>query len=410
MKDLLKNPLPDWREFTEMGPAGGIVLMLAAVLAMLMANSFLAPLYDLLLGLPVAVQVGPLEVAKPLLLWINDGLMAIFFFVVGLELKRELLEGHLRDRRRITLPLLGAIGGMLFPALIYVWFNHGDEQAISGWAIPAATDIAFALGVLMLLGDRVPASLKVFLVSLAIIDDIGAILIIAFFYTDKLSMNALLIALPCLALLYILNRRGVCQIAPYLLIGLVMWLAVLKSGVHATLAGVTLALFIPLRRADDGPSPLHQLEDDLKNVVAFGILPLFAFFNAGISLNGVGVDAMLHPVPLGIAAGLFFGKQIGVMLCCWAGVRLGMASLPAGITWRQLYGVAVLSGIGFTMSLFIGSLAFESSGFAQFFDERLGIMVGSLASATWGYLMLRLSLDPPRHAPAQDLEAIRPFN
>ena len=384
------SPLNNVREFMRLGAAGGIVLMVAAALAMLMANSPLAPVYQLLLDLPVEVRIGPLELAKPLLLWINDGLMAIFFFLIGLELKREMMEGALADRRQMVLPVLGAIGGMLAPALIYVAFNRGDANALQGWAIPAATDIAFALGVLSLLGNRVPASLKVFLVSLAIFDDMGAIVIIALFYTENLSVYALATAIPCLLILFAMNRRGVSQLAPYIFIGLIMWVAVLKSGVHATLAGVLLAMFIPMRdRHNPAVSPVTNLEHDLHSAVAFGILPLFAFANAGISLTGVGFDALFHPVPMGIAAGLFLGNQIGVFSMCWMGVKLGWARLPDGATWRQLYGVAAMCGIGFTMSLFIGSLAFENSGVDQFFDERLGIIVGSGLSAALGYLVLR---------------------
>ena len=393
MNNAIQQTLEHLKAFMNLGAAGGIILMLSAALAMIIANSPLSPYYDLLLGLPVEIRVGPLEVAKPLLLWINDGLMAIFFFLVGLELKRELLEGDLRDRQKIGLPLFGAIGGMAVPAIVYVLINIDNPSALSGWAIPAATDIAFALGVLMLLGDRVPVSLKVFLVSLAIIDDIGAILVIALFYTSELSITALAVTIPCLIILTLFNRRGVSQIAPYVLVGLVMWLAVLKSGVHATLAGVALAFFIPMRdRKDPSISPLHNLEHDLEKAVAFGILPLFAFANAGLSLQGVGLDALLHPVPLGIAAGLFIGKQLGVFSFCWIGVKLGLAKLPTGVGWTQIYGAGVLSGIGFTMSLFIGSLAFEESRIDRFFDERLGIIVGSVLSATLGYLVLKLSL------------------
>lgn len=392
MNRVLSNPLDQWREFSKLGAAGGIVLMCAAVLALVMANSPLAPVYDLLMSLPVEVRFGPLEVAKPLLLWINDGLMAVFFFLVGLELKRELLEGDLREVGKIALPAIGAAGGMLVPALVYVAINQGDPDALAGWAIPAATDIAFALGVLMLLGSRVPPALKVFLVSLAIIDDVGAIIIIALFYTSNLSLAALSVALPCLIILFFMNRRGVSQIAPYVLVGLVMWLAVLKSGVHATLAGVALALFIPMRsKADPEVSPLNDIENDLKNTVAFGILPLFAFGNAGISLQGIGLEQLLHPIPLGIAAGLFIGKQLGVFGFCWVGVKLGWAKLPAGVNWKQLYGVAILSGIGFTMSLFISSLAFQNDSIGRFFDERLGILIGSCLSAIIGYWVIRSS-------------------
>jgi NhaA family Na+:H+ antiporter len=380
------------REFMRLGAAGGIVLMVAAVLAMLMANSPLAWVYDQLLNMPVEVRVGPLEVAKPLLLWINDGLMAVFFFLVGLELKKEVIEGALVDKRQIVLPVMGAVGGMAIPALVYVGFNWGDPTALQGWAIPAATDIAFALGVLSLLGSRVPASLKLLLVSVAIFDDMGAIVIIALFYTSELSVAALFIALSCLLILFTMNRRGVSQITPYMLVGIVMWLAVLKSGVHATLAGVALAMFIPMRDSKDASkSPVINLEHDLRDVVAFGILPIFAFANAGISLEGVGLDTLMHPVPLGIAAGLFIGKQLGVFGFFWMGVKLGWAQLPEGTNWMQLYGLALISGIGFTMSLFIGSLAFENTGGDRFFDERLGIIVGSLLSAVAGYWVLRFA-------------------
>jgi NhaA family Na+:H+ antiporter len=380
------------REFMRLGAAGGIVLMVAAVLAMLMANSPLAWVYDHLLNMPVEVRVGPLEVAKPLLLWINDGLMAVFFFLVGLELKKEVIEGALVDKRQIVLPVMGAVGGMAIPALVYVGFNWGDPTALQGWAIPAATDIAFALGVLSLLGSRVPASLKLLLVSVAIFDDMGAIVIIALFYTSELSVAALFIALSCLLILFTMNRRGVSQITPYMLVGIVMWLAVLKSGVHATLAGVALAMFIPMRDSKDASkSPVINLEHDLRDVVAFGILPIFAFANAGISLEGVGLDTLMHPVPLGIAAGLFIGKQLGVFGFFWMGVKLGWAQLPEGTNWMQLYGLALISGIGFTMSLFIGSLAFENTGVDRFFDERLGIIVGSLLSAVAGYWVLRFA-------------------
>lgn len=386
------------RDFMKLGAAGGIVLMIAATAALLIANSPLASYYDLLLNLPVEVRVGPLEVAKPLLLWINDGLMAVFFFLVGLELKREVLEGDLSDPRKIVLPLLGAIGGMVVPAMIYLGLNWDNPANRDGWAIPSATDIAFALGVLSLLGDRVPSSLKIFLVSIAIFDDLGAIIIIALFYTANLSVTALLVTIPCLLVLFMMNRRGVSQVAPFMFVGLIMWLAVLKSGVHATLAGVALALFIPLRdRNDPNHSPLHDIETDLRNTVAFGILPIFAFANAGISLKGVGLDALLHPVPLGIAAGLFLGKQLGVFGLCWLGVRMGLARLPEGIRWSHIYGVSVITGIGFTMSLFIGSLAFDNSGVNRFFDERLGIIAGSLLSAVLGYLVLHRSL--PKLAP-----------
>lgn len=365
-------------------------MFVAAVLAMIIANTPLQEYYQLLIDTPVEVRVGALEIAKPLLLWINDGLMAVFFFFVGLELKREVLEGELSDRKNIALPAFAAVGGMVVPALIYAAVNWGDEIALQGWAIPAATDIAFALGILALLGNRIPVSLKVLLVSIAIFDDIGAIVIIALFYTSDLSLTALLVAAAFLPVLYILNRRDVTSVMPYLFIGLIMWIAVLKSGVHATLAGVLLALFIPMRDPQRPErSPLKELEHDLHHVVAFGILPIFAFANSGISLAGADLDFILHPVSLGIAAGLFIGKQIGIFTLCWLGVKSGLAQLPQGVDWPRLYGLGLLCGVGFTMSLFIGSLAFEETGVNLLFDERLGIVIGSLLSGTAGYFVLR---------------------
>jgi Na+:H+ antiporter, NhaA family len=378
------------RNFLKLEAAGGIVLVIAAALAMIAANSPLSGTYDLFIDLPVEIRIGPLHVAKPLLLWINDGLMAVFFLLVGLELKREVLEGELADRRKIVLPALGAAGGMVVPAAIYAALNWGDPVALRGWAIPAATDIAFALGVLALLGNRVPLSLRIFLVTIAIFDDIGAIAIIALFYTNDLSLSALAAALALMVPLLILNRRGVTANAPYLFLGIVMWVSLLKSGVHATLAGIALALFIPMRDPrQPEQSPLKTLEHDLHTAVAFGILPLFAFANAGLSLADTSLEFLLHSVPLGIAAGLFVGKQLGIFTACWLGVALGLARRPEGMTWPALYGTALLCGIGFTMSLFIGTLAFEETGINRLFDERLGIIVGSILSGVAGYLMLR---------------------
>lgn len=379
-------------DFLDLESASGILLVFAAILAMVVANSPLAALYGSLIELPLGVRVGALEIEKPLLLWVNDGLMAVFFFLVGLELKREVLEGQLSDPKEIVLPALGALGGMLVPAAIYIWVNQGDSTALQGWAIPAATDIAFALAILALLGSRVPLSLKIFLVSVAIFDDVGAIVIIALFYTSDLSVAALVTAAACLPVLFLLNRRGVMEKTPYILIGLVIWVAVLKSGVHATLAGVVLAVFIPMRNQEEEASPLHDIEHDLHTAVAFGILPVFAFANAGISLADLSVDSFLHPVPLGIIAGLFVGKQLGVFLFCLLGVLLGIARLPDGLRWAHIYGTALICGVGFTMSLFIGSLAFEETGVNLLFDERLGIIVGSLISGICGYLVLRLTL------------------
>lgn len=381
--------------FFKLESAGGLLLMFSAVLAVICANTSLIQYYDLLLSTPVEIRIGRLEIAKPLLLWINDGLMAIFFFLVGLELKRELIEGELSDKRNIILPGIGAIGGMLVPALIYLYFNYDDPIAQKGWAIPAATDIAFALGVLSLLGSRVPVSIKIFLTSLAIFDDIGAILIIALFYTSKISVTALIVVALCIPVLIALNKRNVLSKSPYILIGIIMWVAALKSGVHATLAGVILAMFIPIRsKTNPDISPLKELEHDLHSVVAFFVLPVFAFANAGLNLSGVGLTEITHNVPIGIALGLFFGKQIGIFGLCWLFIKLNIAKLPKGMNWLSLYGTAALCGIGFTMSLFIGSLAFEHTGVDLLFDERLGIIIGSLFSGVLGYLILRTSLAP----------------
>jgi len=385
--------IDDVKGLLKVESAGGILLMIAAVLAMIAANTPLHTYYDALIDMPVAVQVGPLEIAKPLLLWINDGLMAVFFFLVGLELKRELLEGELSNPSAIALPAIGAVGGMAIPALIYVIFNLDNPEAISGWAIPAATDIAFSLGILSLLGKRVPVALKIFLVSLAIFDDIGAIIIIALFYTSELSMTALVTAGLCITALFTISRRGVTSLPPYLFIGLVMWIAVLKSGVHATLAGVVLAFFIPIKVCKEtGLSPLKHMEHELHGVVAFAILPIFAFANAGVTFTGLTVNSFLHSVPMGIAAGLFIGKQVGILGLCWLSVKIGLVKMPESLNFKSLYGVALLCGVGFTMSLFVGSLAFEGSDVNRLFDERLGIIIGSLLSGVAGYLVLNAVL------------------
>ena len=381
------------RRFLRQEAASGILLVVAAMLAIILANTPLEHYYTLLIDTPVAIRIGALEIAKPLLLWVNDGFMAVFFLLVGLELKREFLEGELSDRRNIILPGLGAVGGMLIPALIYTAFNHDNPQAMHGWAIPTATDIAFALGVLTLVGSRVPVSLKVFLTSLAIFDDIGAIIIIAIFYTSNISVTALVVASICIVLLFIMNRRGVSDKSLYILVGVVMWVGLLKSGVHATLAGVILAMFIPIKstHADD-TSPLKTLEHDLHSTVAFFILPVFAFCNAGINMTALTSEQLFHNVPVGIAAGLFIGKQLGVFGFCWLAIKLGITKLPTGLSMTSLYGAAVLCGIGFTMSLFIGSLAFEESGINRTFDDRLGIIIGSVISGVLGYLILKRSL------------------
>lgn len=384
--------------FLKLESAGGIILMLAAVLAIIFANTPLREYYALLLDTPVAIRIGALEIAKPLLLWINDGLMAVFFFMVGLELKRELIEGELSDKKNIILPGIGAIGGMAVPALIYAYFNYNDAVAMKGWAIPAATDIAFALGVLSLLGSRVPVSIKIFLTSLAIFDDIGAIIIIALFYTAKLSVESLIVVAVCIPLLLFINRRNPDTTSLYIVIGAVMWVAMLKSGVHATLTGIILAMFIPMKsKTKKHYSPLKSMEKDLHSVVAFFVLPVFAFANAGIDLTGMGMDKVLHDVPIGIALGLFIGKQIGVFGFCWLGIKMKLTELPGDISWGSLYGAAALCGIGFTMSLFIGSLAFEETDVNLTFDDRLGIIIGSLLSGIVGYLVLSKSL-PSRAA------------
>ncbi len=372
--------------------AGGVILIAAAALALILANSQLSWLYDGLLNTPVIVQVGALGIDKPLLLWINDGLMAIFFFLVGLEIKREVIDGQLSSVDKAVLPVMAAVGGMIAPAAIYILLNQSNPQALQGWAIPAATDIAFALGVLALLGSRVPVALKIFLLALAIIDDLGAIIIIALFYTSQLSLSVLAIAAVGVAVLAYLNVSGVRRTAPYLVTGLIIWVCVLKSGVHATLAGVVIALFIPLRGGkDEDVAPLMAIEHGLAPWVAFGVMPIFAFANAGVSLQGLSFSDIFGPIPLGIAAGLFLGKQIGIMGFVWASIRLGISRLPDGVTWPQIYGVSVLAGIGFTMSLFIGTLAFSDPGHAA--AVRIGVLTGSTASALVGYLILRICLN-----------------
>ena len=391
-KNDSNSRIPFISDFLKKESAGGLLLMGAAALALIIANTPLSEYYDLLLSTKVQISIGTFKIGKPLLLWINDGLMAAFFFLIGLELKREIMEGELSDKSKIILPGVGAVGGMILPILIFVAINQYDEVGLQGWAIPAATDIAFALGILSLLGNRVPRSLKVFLTSLAIFDDIGAVLIIAFFFTSKISMMALAVAGACIPILWIMNKMNVTAKSPYLFIGVIMWVATLKSGIHATLAGIVLAMFIPMRnKKNPDHSPLRRLEHDLHKMVAFIILPIFAFANAGIDLRGLEMDQVLHPVPIGIVAGLFIGKQLGIFAFCWAFIKMGVAKLPEGFTWSRLYGIALLCGIGFTMSLFIGSLAFEETGFDNHFDERLGIIVGSLLSALLGFFVLKRS-------------------
>jgi NhaA family Na+:H+ antiporter len=394
------------RAFLRSEPAGGLILMAATAVALLVANSPLAVIQTALLDLPMVVKIGKFGVDKPLLLWINDGLMAVFFLHVGLELKREIVEGHLSSVRRAVLPAFAAVGGMAVPAAIYAAFNWHDAEALRGWAIPAATDIAFALGVLSLLGKRVPVALKALLLSVAIFDDLGAIVIIAVFHTADFSIATLVVPAVLVAVLAALNRAGVRSLPAYLVTGVLLWVTILKSGVHATLSGVVVALYIPLKSrtaaragAGAGPAeaepPLRRLEHALHPWVAFGILPIFALANAGVPLLGLTMPNALHPVPLGIAAALFFGKQLGVLLPCWLATKLRIAALPDGVNWRQLHGMAILCGIGFTMSLFIASLAFEHGEAAELRLERIGILVGSFVAGLAGYFALRLAAPKP---------------
>lgn len=379
--------------FLKLEASGGLILMGCAVLAFIASNSALAPLYDAFLNVPGQVRVGELNISKPLLLWVNDLWMAVFFFLVGLEIKRELLEGSLSSRDTLMLPCVAALGGMIAPALIYAGINWNDAVALRGWAIPAATDIAFALGVLALLGSRVPIALKVFLTAVAIVDDLGAIVIIAMFYTADLNVTSLGLASLGVLGLVIANKTGVRSVPVYLAIGLFTWVCVLKSGVHATLAGVATALAIPI--SGDGPdaeSPLKKLEHDLHPLVAYLILPTFAFANAGVSLAGVKLTALLEPVTLGIACGLVFGKVIGVFGASWVAIKLGITRLPDETTWKALFGAALLCGIGFTMSLFIGTLAWEDDAGNRAVAVRLGVLGGSIIAAVLGYFWLRMVL------------------
>ncbi|NWD24430.1 Na+/H+ antiporter NhaA [Pseudomonas yamanorum] len=377
--------------FFQLEAASGLLLIAAAALALIINNSPLSHLYASFLDVPVVAQIGALKIAKPALLWINDGLMALFFLLIGLEVKRELLDGQLSKPSQVVLPGAAAIGGMVVPALIYWALNKDNPAALGGWAIPMATDIAFALGVLALLGKRVPVSLKLFLMTLAIIDDLGAIIVIALFYSADLSGASLAGAAACLIALIAMNRLGVVKLGPYMIVGLILWVCVLKSGVHATLAGVTLAFCIPLRTKNAEPSPLLTLEHALHPWVAYAILPLFAFANAGVSLAGVNLESFTHHVPMGIAAGLLLGKTVGVLGFTWVMVKTGLAALPAGANWGQVLGVAILCGIGFTMSLFVGSLAFLPGSSEYAGMDRMGILTGSILAALIGYAVTAMA-------------------
>jgi NhaA family Na+:H+ antiporter len=380
------------KEFIKKESSAGILLIFVTILALLLQNSFMSTFYTSFLHTPVEIRFGDLQIAKPLLLWVNDGLMAVFFFLIGLEVKREVKEGHLSSLSQITLPGIAAVGGMVVPALVFIAFNRGDDFSMNGWAIPTATDIAFALGILSLLGSRVPISLKIFLMTLAIIDDLGAIVIIALFYTSELSTMSITIAAIALLILLIMNRMNVAIKSAYIVVGVILWVSVLKSGVHATLAGVALAFMIPLSSKDkEGNtfSMAKEMEHDLHYWVAFMILPLFAFVNAGVDLKGISIEEMAGPVPLGIMFGLFVGKQVGVFGFSWLAIKMGIASLPKESNWTLLYGVSVLTGIGFTMSLFVDTLAYNDTQIYHYADK-LAILLGSFLSAIVGYLILRM--------------------
>ena len=383
-------PFKNFHEFIKLESSGGIVLFVTAVLALIIDNTPWSPYYHTFFSLPMTIQLGMLTLSKPLLLWINDGFMTIFFLLVGLEIKREIFEGELNSLQKVSLPAFAAFGGMIVPALIYIYFNHDNAVSMQGWAIPTATDIAFSLGILALLGSRIPVSLKIFLTALAIFDDIGAIVIIAIFYTDKISIYMLLSAAGLIIVLTLLNRFRVMRFEPYFLVGLVLWLCVLKSGVHATLAGLVIAFAIPLKDPKHPThSPLRTLEHKLHPWVAFGILPVFAFANAGMSFKGLTMQHFVHPVTIGIACGLFLGKQIGIWAASYFAIKTKIAKMPKNVTGMGIYGVAVLAGVGFTMSLFIGTLAFGKIGGIYPALVRMGVISASLLSGIFGYLILR---------------------
>lgn len=405
------------QKFFQMTAAGGILLAISAALALIIANSDLYVYYDYILH-DIQFRIGfddiqnrfDHEIQKPLLLWINDGFMAVFFLLVGLEIKREIVSGELSTRSRALLPAIAAFGGMVVPALVYYVINMDTPENLRGWAIPAATDIAFALGVLSLLGSRAPVRLKVLLTAIAIIDDLGAILIIAFFYTDNVATDPLYFVVAALVVMFLLNNRNVSSTAPYIIVGTILWVAVLKTGVHATLAGVVTAFFIPMAcKRDKSYSPLKHLEHALHPWVAFGILPIFAFANAGVPFTGMSLNSLLDPVTLGIILGLVVGKQLGIFTLLWITIKLGFSPMIKGASWMHLYGVSILCGIGFTMSLFIGGLAFE--GLEQQASIRLGVLVGSIISAVMGYLIFYyapMAKDPEPGEPVdeQDKETL----
>ena len=389
--------------------AGGILLVIAALLALIIANSFAHGWYQSFLNVPVAVKLGAFEIDKPLVLWVNDGLMALFFFLVGLEIKREVMAGNLSSFRSILLPLIAAIAGIIVPATIYAYFNAGDQVAINGWAIPSATDIAFALGIFVLFGKHLPLSLKIFLLSVAIFDDIAAVMIIAIFYSQDLSLVSMIVASAGLVALFVLNYFNVQKRAAYIIFGLVVWAAVLKSGVHATLAGFAVAWFIPLNKPkNESHSMLENIEHSLHPWTTYLILPLFAFANAGVNLVGADSSALFNTVTLGIALGLFLGKQVGIFGACWLAIKLKIANLPENTNWLQLYGVSLLCGVGFTMSLFIGTLAFEQQGSHLQDSVKVGVLFGSILSAAVGAFVISRARQPSDERSKQSLRETRP--
>ena len=376
-----------FRWFFKLEAASGLLLLISAIIALIISNSNFSSLYFEILESYFFVGINNFGIELSLLHWINDALMAIFFFFVTLEIKREFLQGELSNRKQALLPIIAAIGGMLVPALLYVYINFQNSETLNGWAIPSATDIAFSLGVLSLLGSRVPISLKVFLTALAIIDDLGAIVIIAFFYSGDLDIYYLALLLITFFVLFILNKANVKKIFPYLILGLVLWFFTHESGIHATISGVLLAIVIPHRKKEKDFSLLLKIEHSISPYVAFGIMPLFALANAGVSLNGINLNSLLSPVPLGILLGLFLGKQIGVFLFSIISIKLKIAKMPNNSNWLSLYGVGILTGIGFTMSLFIGNLAFVEN--TQYISGvKIGVLAGSLLSTLFGYFLL----------------------
>ena len=376
--------------FFKLEAASGLVLLISAVIALIISNSNFSQLYFETLQSYLLIGINNIGLKMSLQHWINDALMAVFFFFVTLEIKREFIQGELSSSKQALLPIIAAIGGMLVPALIYIYINFGNGDTINGWAIPSATDIAFSLGVLSLLGSRVPISLKVFLTALAIIDDLGAIIIIAFFYTGDLSIQYLSLLLLTFIALLILNKSGIKKFLPYLILGLILWFFTYQSGVHATISGVLLATVIPHRKKNEEYSLLTKIEHNISSYVAFGIMPLFALANAGVSLDGINLESLLSPVPLGIVLGLFVGKQIGVFLFSIISIKLKIAQMPNNANWMSFYGVGILAGIGFTMSLFIGNLAFVEN--IEYIDGvKIGVLTGSLLSALIGYSLLLLT-------------------